>query len=119
MCVAIAGAMHDHVQQHGVGHLELAGQFFRLGGGQAQEGVLGPGDLPIAWRFLTQFLLLGGVVASLAAQLDVLNLVLGGFDDDGALGVITSATSRDRRSGGTRAISQCVDVCHRTWLTRS
>ncbi len=85
--VAVAGA-GDDVEQHRVGHAELRAHRLRLGDGEALVGLLRPGDLAVADGLQAQLLQLLRVGAGALTQAPVLDLVLRGLDDDGALRVV-------------------------------
>ena len=83
----VAGA-GDDVEQHRVGDDELRTQRLGVGRDQPVEGLLAPGDEALGRCLALHLAPLLRVVPGLGQRLEVVDLVVGRLDDDGAGGVV-------------------------------
>ena len=84
-CVAAAG---DHVDEHGRGHLHARNKHFRFSVDEAPERRLAPRHETLRRPFPDDLALFLGVIPGLLDGPEVLGLVIGRLDDDGACRVV-------------------------------
>ncbi len=113
----VAGA-GDDVEQHRVRDDELGPQRLGVGRDQPVEGLLAPGDEALGRRLALHLAPLLRVVAGLGQRLEVVDLVVGRLDDDGARGVVAGPARRGPPPGGTRGRAGAAAGCRRTCSAR-